>query len=86
MEQPTPTIPDRDISKQTLIMLVALSCIISVIGVVAMVYELTSTHPAQVTYVNGGQTTAQVGFTIAAPQKAEKPASGTGFVTFKIGE
>jgi hypothetical protein len=77
--------PDVDISKQTLVVLVALSCIISIIGVIAMVYEISSAQPTQVIVDNNGQASAQATLTIGGISN-QGGAQGTGFATFSIGE
>jgi hypothetical protein len=83
MDQTQPT-PDVDISKQTLVVLVALSCIISIIGVIAMVYEISSARPAPLIVENSGEASAQASLTIngVVPRPG---AQGTGFATFSIG-
>jgi flagellar basal body-associated protein FliL len=78
--------PEGDLSKRTLVMLVALSCIISLVGTVAMVYELSNTHPAPAITQNQNQASAQVGFAIAPPQAKQAGSGATGFATLRIGE
>lgn len=75
--------PEVDISKQTLVVLVALSCIISIIGVIAMVYELSSANPTRVINNDKQIASAQASLTIDGP--AQKFATqGTGFATFQL--
>jgi hypothetical protein len=76
---------ESDLSKRTLIILVALSCVISVVGTIAMVYELTSvSHPAPTTLSNS-EASAKVGFTIGPPTaQPSTRSSTTGLATFKI--
>jgi len=91
MDNPTPEQPaqpnDGDISKQTLVVLVILSCVISLVGVVAMVYQFSNARAATHIIENGGTSTAQVGLSIQgppAPAPAREPVKSTGFASFEI--
>ena len=77
-----------DISRKTLIVLVVLSVAISVIGSVAMIYELSSAKVAPI-YVDGRNTVADanVGFTIIGGEDNEPyHDKATGLATFTIGD
>ena len=72
-------------------MLVMLSCVISLVGTVAMIYEFSTTHIAPRIIENNGASSAQAGFEIGgapAPATVKGPSTGgaTGFATFRIGE
>jgi len=77
-----------DISKRTLIMLVMLSCVISLVGTVAMIYEFSTTHVAPTIIENNGAADAHAGFEIGAVPAPQQPSStgASGFATFKVGE
>jgi type IV secretory pathway TrbF-like protein len=83
----TPAQQPADISKRTLIMLVLLSCIISLVGTVAMIYQFSVTSVAPTVIENDGAANAQAGFTINGHDApAEGGVGATGFATFTIGE
>jgi type IV secretory pathway TrbF-like protein len=91
MDQPASAAPQPeqgvDISKKTLIMLVMLSCIISLVGTVAMIYQFSTTQVAPTIIENNGASSAQAGFMIAVPEQPQSASVGAnGFATFRIGE
>jgi hypothetical protein len=86
---PQPAAPEpMDISQRTLIVLVLLSCVISIVGTVAMIYEFSNARAAPLIIENGGASAAEAGFTINGqlPPQAPQSTGATGFATFQIGE
>jgi type IV secretory pathway TrbF-like protein len=79
---------EEDLSKKTLVALVLLSCIISLVGTIAMIYEFSTSQAAPLIIENEGKSNAEAGFTIGTAQEPQQSqqSGATGFATFAIGE
>jgi hypothetical protein len=83
-EVPQAPAPEQDLSKRTLVILVLLSCLISLVGTLALFYELSHAGAAPNIPVVDGSSNAQAGFAIGA-KEVQQPKT-TGFATLTIGD
>jgi hypothetical protein len=78
---------DIDLSKQTLVILVLLSCTISIVGVVAMAYQVATAQSAPTIGENNPVAYGEASFTIGSAGSGSSNVGrtmGTGYASFNI--